>query len=238
MGARVMPPGQRPGSAGEENRGLTGSCAGGPVHPPPTAQSSLRQGVTIPPPGGLPHPCLPVPFPDQPRITPFADLCLPGSVDRLPLPADVAPAELDLRPEKLLGREHPRERSHRRPLCLPEAVVAEVEPFPPLQRRRRPAAADVAGFVLLDRKGDVDSGVDGSVTAGDSRATAGAVTQRRHGWPNFVIWALVCDLLPVGDSNLRDAATQRSIVHALRPLTLLYIYVLRSIHIGILVTVS
>lgn len=49
----------------------------------------------------------------------------------LPRPADIPPAEFDLRPGKRPVIEDPGERLYlRRPLCLLEAVVAEVEPPP------------------------------------------------------------------------------------------------------------
>jgi len=88
-------------------------------------------------------------------------LRLPRPIHRLLLPADIAPADLHLHPRKLPVIEDPRQGLHlRRPLCLLEAVVAEVDPSAAFDRRRRPAAADVAGLVLRRREGDIVCGVD------------------------------------------------------------------------------
>ena len=88
-------------------------------------------------------------------------LRLPRPIHRLLLPADIAPADLHLHPRKLPVIEDPRQGLHlRRPLCLLEAVVAEVDPSAAFDRRCRPAAADVAGLVLRRREGDIVCGVD------------------------------------------------------------------------------
>ena len=109
----------------------------------------------------LPHPRPRILLPDEPGVADLADLCLRRAVDRSSPVADRAPPELDLRALKRSRVKHPGERlAPCRPLRSFQAVVAEVLPPAPQNRRRRPAAADVAGFVLLRREGDVVAGVD------------------------------------------------------------------------------
>ena len=61
---------------------------------------------------GSSHPRPPVPLPDEPGVAAFADLRLPRPVDRPLLPADIAPAEFDLRPGERPVVEDPGEGLH------------------------------------------------------------------------------------------------------------------------------
>jgi hypothetical protein len=131
-----------------------------------------------------PHPRPPVPLPDEPCVAPLADIrpCLPRAVDRLLLPADVAPAEVDLCPFERPVVKDPRERLRLRSLCLLQAVIAEVLSPVPSHRRCRSLAADVAGLVLYRRDGDVVSGVDGDSSGSTLTATAANECSRIRAW--------------------------------------------------------
>jgi len=200
------------------------------------------------------HPLPRVPIPHQPRVAPSHLRCsssLPSGevVPRIPSPAppasgrplfriaDVAPAGVDLHPLERPRVKDTGERLRlRRPSCLLQAIVAEVEPPTAPSHRRRPPAADVAGLVLLHREGDVVGGVDRRwrVTAGFSTLTAVTVIQRRENWFIFIIQVTIRDFLILNDSSTENtgtpAATATPIACALRSLILLYRYVHVQVH--------
>jgi len=150
-----------------------------------------------------------------------------------PRPADVAPAEVDLRSFEHPVVEDAGEGLHfSGPLRFLEAVITEVfPPAAPFDRRRRPPAADVAGLVFLHREGDVVGGVDRwrRMTAGFSTLTAGAVIQRRQYWMFFTVWTAMPGFLLLNDSSAGNTGTPvitgRHLVGALRSLILLYMCV-------------
>lgn len=122
------------------------------------------------------------------------------------------------------------------PAALPSSGSRSRDISPaPFHGRRRPAAADVVGFVLYLREGDIVGGADvGSV---GSTFAAGAANGCGQMWPRIhdiahkrAFHRFVCSS---AENRGTPAVTRRFVVHALRSLILLYIRVHRSIIIGI-----
>jgi len=156
------------------------------------------------------------------------------------LPADITAAEFSLHPLKRPGIQHPGQGLHqRRPLRSLQAVIAEVplRTTTPSHRRRRTAAAEVTGFVLCHRQGDVVTGVRRwwRVTAVFSTLTAGAVNEWAKNLRGFQILLVIRDVLILSDSNFGNTGTPvvtaSRLVRALRSFILLYMYVIIEMNI-------